>query len=164
MVRGVPHPSPEEALVAHRTARLNVFGRQLLVTRIELDRWPGAKAAEAGNRGQRRADRVADGRRPDRRVPALHPPAGCSAADGACSLRGWRWRATRPRRHHASRHGDRHVRAGAGTNVSVEIVAGPNRRREGEIARDGFAVSRAWASQARSGLYSARSRLLPANV
>jgi hypothetical protein len=62
--------------VAHRTARLNVFDRQLLVTRIELDRWPPAKAAEAGNRGQRRADRVADGRRPDLRVPTLHPPAG----------------------------------------------------------------------------------------
>jgi hypothetical protein len=36
-----------EALVAHRTARLNVFGRQLLVTRIELDGWPVATAAEA---------------------------------------------------------------------------------------------------------------------
>ena len=33
--------------MAHRTARLNVFGRQLLVTRIELDSWPVAKAAEA---------------------------------------------------------------------------------------------------------------------
>ena len=33
--------------MAHRTARLNVFGRQLLVSRIELDRWPVAKAAEA---------------------------------------------------------------------------------------------------------------------
>jgi transposase InsO family protein len=33
--------------MAHRTARLNVFGRQLLVTRIELDGWPIAKAAEA---------------------------------------------------------------------------------------------------------------------
>jgi len=33
--------------VAHRTARLNVFGRQLLVTRIALDRWPVARAAEA---------------------------------------------------------------------------------------------------------------------
>jgi transposase InsO family protein len=47
MVRGVQHPSLEEALVAHRTARLNVFGRRLLVTRIELDGWPAAKAAEA---------------------------------------------------------------------------------------------------------------------
>src|SRR3990172_7272740 len=47
MVWGVQHPSPEEALMAHRTARLNVFGRQLLVTRIELDGWPIAKAAEA---------------------------------------------------------------------------------------------------------------------
>jgi transposase InsO family protein len=47
MVRGVQHPNVEEALVAHRTARLNVFGRQLLVTRIELDGWPVAKAAEA---------------------------------------------------------------------------------------------------------------------
>jgi transposase InsO family protein len=37
----------EEALVAHRTARLNVFGRRLLVTRIELDGWPAARAAEA---------------------------------------------------------------------------------------------------------------------
>ena len=43
MVRGVQHPSREEALVAHRTARLNVFGRQLLVTRIELDGWPVAR-------------------------------------------------------------------------------------------------------------------------
>lgn len=33
--------------MAHRTARLNVFGRRLLVTRIELDGWPAAKAAEA---------------------------------------------------------------------------------------------------------------------
>ena len=33
--------------MAHRTARLNVFGRQLLVTRIELDGWPPARAAEA---------------------------------------------------------------------------------------------------------------------
>jgi transposase InsO family protein len=33
--------------VAHRTARLNVFGRQLLVTRIAVDGWPVAKAAEA---------------------------------------------------------------------------------------------------------------------
>jgi transposase InsO family protein len=33
--------------MAHRTARLNVFGRRLLVTRIELDGWPPAKAAEA---------------------------------------------------------------------------------------------------------------------
>lgn len=33
--------------MAHRTARLNVFGRQLLVTRIEIDGWPVAKAAEA---------------------------------------------------------------------------------------------------------------------
>jgi transposase InsO family protein len=47
MVRGVQHPNVEEALVAHRKARLNVFGRRLLVTRIELDGWPAAKAAEA---------------------------------------------------------------------------------------------------------------------
>jgi len=33
--------------MAHRTARLNVFGRQLLVTRIDLDGWPIARAAEA---------------------------------------------------------------------------------------------------------------------
>lgn len=33
--------------MAHRTARLNMFGRQLLVTRIEFDGWPVAKAAEA---------------------------------------------------------------------------------------------------------------------
>lgn len=33
--------------MAHRTARLNVFGRQLLVTRVELDGWSIAKAAEA---------------------------------------------------------------------------------------------------------------------
>jgi transposase InsO family protein len=47
MVVGVQHRNPEEALVAHRTARLNVFGRQLLVTRVELDGWSVAKAAEA---------------------------------------------------------------------------------------------------------------------
>jgi transposase InsO family protein len=47
MVVGVQHRNPEEALVAHRTARLNVFGRQLLVTRVELDGWSIAKAAEA---------------------------------------------------------------------------------------------------------------------
>jgi transposase InsO family protein len=47
MVRGVQHPNLEEALVAHRTARLNVFGRQLLVTRIVVEGWPPAKAAEA---------------------------------------------------------------------------------------------------------------------
>lgn len=33
--------------MAHRTARLNVFGRQLLVTRIEVDGWPVAHAAAA---------------------------------------------------------------------------------------------------------------------
>jgi transposase InsO family protein len=33
--------------VAHRTARLNVFGRQLLVTRVEIQGWSVAKAAEA---------------------------------------------------------------------------------------------------------------------
>lgn len=33
--------------MAHRTARLNVFGRQLLVTRVEVDGWPVAQAAEA---------------------------------------------------------------------------------------------------------------------
>ena len=33
--------------MAHRRARLNVFGRQLLVTRIEVDGWTVAKAAEA---------------------------------------------------------------------------------------------------------------------
>lgn len=33
--------------MAHRAARLNVFGRQLLVTRVELDGWSVAKAAEA---------------------------------------------------------------------------------------------------------------------
>jgi transposase InsO family protein len=47
MVVGVQDRNPEEALVAHRTARLNVFGRQLLVTRVELDGWSVAKAAEA---------------------------------------------------------------------------------------------------------------------
>ena len=47
MVGGVQHTNPEEALVAHRTARLNVFGRQLLVTRVELEGWAVAKAAEA---------------------------------------------------------------------------------------------------------------------
>ena len=33
--------------MAHRTARLNVFGRQLLVSRVELEGWAVAKAAEA---------------------------------------------------------------------------------------------------------------------
>jgi len=32
-VVGVKHHNAEEALMAHRTARLNVFGRELLVTR-----------------------------------------------------------------------------------------------------------------------------------
>jgi transposase InsO family protein len=44
---GVQHHTEGEALVAHRTARLNVFGRQLLVTRVELEGWSVAKAAEA---------------------------------------------------------------------------------------------------------------------
>ena len=43
-VGGVQHTNQEEALVAHRTARLNVFGRQLLVSRVELE---VAKAAQA---------------------------------------------------------------------------------------------------------------------
>src|SRR3970282_1614445 len=47
MVRGVLHPDQEEALMAHRPARLNPFGRRLLVTRIAIDGWPIAKAAEA---------------------------------------------------------------------------------------------------------------------
>ncbi len=33
--------------MAHRTARLNVFGRQLLVSRMELEGWSVARAAEA---------------------------------------------------------------------------------------------------------------------
>jgi transposase InsO family protein len=33
--------------MAHRRARLNVFGRRLLVTRIEIDGWSVAKASEA---------------------------------------------------------------------------------------------------------------------
>jgi len=33
--------------MAHRTARLNLFGRRLLVTRIAVDGWPIARAAEA---------------------------------------------------------------------------------------------------------------------
>jgi transposase InsO family protein len=33
--------------VAHRTAHLNPFGRELLVTRIAVDHWPIARAAEA---------------------------------------------------------------------------------------------------------------------
>lgn len=36
--------------MAHRRARLNVFGPKLLVTRIELEGWPVAKAAEAQGR------------------------------------------------------------------------------------------------------------------
>ena len=47
MVGGVQHTNPEEALVGHRTARHNVFGRQLLVTRVEVDGWSVDKAAEA---------------------------------------------------------------------------------------------------------------------
>ena len=43
-------PKPEEALVAHRTARLNEFGRQLLVDRVLGEGWTVATAAEA--RGQ----------------------------------------------------------------------------------------------------------------
>src|SRR5829696_10489606 len=46
-VAGVQHHNTGEALMAHRTARLNVFGRQLLVSRVELDGWSIAKAAEA---------------------------------------------------------------------------------------------------------------------
>lgn len=42
---GCQHPDPEETLIAHRAARLNVFGRRLLVTRV-VDGWPIAKAAE----------------------------------------------------------------------------------------------------------------------
>ncbi|HXG25634.1 MAG TPA: leucine zipper domain-containing protein, partial [Candidatus Binatia bacterium] len=33
--------------MAHRTARLNVFGRQLLVNRVLVEGWSMAKAAEA---------------------------------------------------------------------------------------------------------------------
>src|SRR3972149_8300108 len=47
MVEEVQPPTMEEALMAHRTARLNLFGRRLLVTRIAVDGWPIAKAAEA---------------------------------------------------------------------------------------------------------------------
>jgi len=47
MVGGVQHHNREEALIAHRTARLSMFGRRLLVTRIEIDGWPAAKASEA---------------------------------------------------------------------------------------------------------------------
>jgi transposase InsO family protein len=41
------HPIEEEALVAHRKAKLTVLGRLLLVQRIEVDGWPAATAASA---------------------------------------------------------------------------------------------------------------------
>jgi transposase len=37
----------EETLVPHRMAKLNVFGRQLLVARVEQEGWTPARAAEA---------------------------------------------------------------------------------------------------------------------
>ena len=40
-------PTVERHLVAHRTARLNLLWRQLLGTRVEVDGWSVAKAAEA---------------------------------------------------------------------------------------------------------------------
>ena len=46
-VCGVQHQAEEETLVAHGMAKLNVFGRQLLVARIEQEGWTAARAAEA---------------------------------------------------------------------------------------------------------------------
>jgi len=54
MAGGLQHTNQEEALVSHRTARLNVFGRQLLVSRVELDGWAVAKAAERRTSAARR--------------------------------------------------------------------------------------------------------------
>jgi hypothetical protein len=59
--------------VAHRTARLNVFGRQLLVTRIELDGWPVAKAAEAQGVSRTTAHKW---------PPATGPKAGSGSRTG----------------------------------------------------------------------------------
>lgn len=44
---GYPAHTTREALVAHRRAKLTVFGRQLLVDRIETDGWSVAHAAAA---------------------------------------------------------------------------------------------------------------------
>jgi transposase InsO family protein len=40
-------PTDERALTVHRRAKLTVFGRQLLVERMEIDHWAIARAAEA---------------------------------------------------------------------------------------------------------------------
>ena len=39
-------PSRAESLVAHRSARLSVFSRQLLVKRVIVDGWPTATVGE----------------------------------------------------------------------------------------------------------------------
>ena len=44
---------------------------------------------EPRDHGQRRADRLADGCRPDRRVLADDPTRWCSAPDDGCSRRRW---------------------------------------------------------------------------
>jgi transposase InsO family protein len=44
-VKGVQHQHPQEALVAHRRAKLTVFGRRLIVARVEAG-WPVAHVAE----------------------------------------------------------------------------------------------------------------------
>ena len=74
--------------MAHRTARLNVFGRQLLVTSIELDGWPVAKAAEAQGVSRTTAHKripryrtegwpgLEDRSSRPRRSPRLTPPDG----------------------------------------------------------------------------------------
>lgn len=46
-VWGVEHHTEEETLVAHLMAKLNVFGRQLLVVRVEQEGWRAVRAAEA---------------------------------------------------------------------------------------------------------------------
>jgi transposase InsO family protein len=87
--------------MAHRTARLNVFGRQLLVTRIAFDGWPVAKAAEAQGVSRTTAHKwlaryraegwpgIEDRSSRPRRSPRLTPPDEVTAILRARVERRW---------------------------------------------------------------------------
>src|SRR5437763_14329278 len=88
MVWGVQHPDQEGTLVAHRTAHLNAFGRALLVTRIAIDHWPIATAAEAqgvsrttAHKWLRRYEREGNAGLEDRSSRPPHSPRATSSQD-----------------------------------------------------------------------------------
>jgi transposase InsO family protein len=91
----------EEALVAHRTARLTPFGRRLLVDRVLREGWPVATAAQAqgisratGHKWVRRYRLEGPAGLLDRSSRPRHSPKATSAQEVArivAARREWRW-------------------------------------------------------------------------